>query len=146
MKRVRTQLDLPASAEDAWAVLSDLSGWSGWNPVIPKIEGDGRVGGTVAFDIVVEPGRPMKLNAKFSEWEAPRAIAWGAGIPGVFGGEHFLRLEPRGDGRCRILHGEDFRGLVPTLLFGAKRIRSIEEAYARMNEALAKELERVAAR
>ena len=44
MKSAQTQLDLDASAEEAWALLSDLSGWSSWNPVIPKMHADQRVG------------------------------------------------------------------------------------------------------
>lgn len=142
MKTVKTHLDLDASAEEAWAVLSDMEGWSSWNPVIPRMKADPRLGGKVKFEIHVAPGKPMNLASKIVTWEENRGLAWGGGLPGVFTGRHYFELEPLEDGRCRITHGEDFRGLVPAIVLNEARLANIEAAYAKMNEALAAEVAR----
>ena len=142
MRNIRTELDIDAPIEEVWSVLSDIENWESWNPVVPKIQARKQLGGGVRFEIHVPPGKPLKLAAKFLAWEENREMAWGGGIPGVFSGNHYFRLEPRDAGGCRIIHGEDFRGLVPLLLFTRKRVANIEAAYSRMNEALAAETKR----
>ena len=142
MKRVQTSHDLGAPAEEAWTVLSDFQGWSDWNPVIPKMEADGRVGGAVRFEIRVGDRRPMKLASKFVTWDEARELAWGGGLPGLFTGRHYFRLEPLQDGTCRIIHGEDFSALIPWIMLTKRRLTEVEEAYTLLNQALAAELSR----
>ena len=36
--RVEHRMGVPAPASVIWEVLSDLPGWSAWNPIYPKIE------------------------------------------------------------------------------------------------------------
>jgi hypothetical protein len=142
VKSVHTQIELDAGIEQAWVLLTDFPSWSAWNPVIVQIDAEPGVGGEVDFEIRVPPSEPANLRASFSVWEPGRAIAWRAGIPGVFTGEHYLRLEQLADGGSQLTHGEDFGGLLPALMFSAERMESIEAAYRRMNEAFASELER----
>lgn len=142
VKSVHTQLELNVPSEQAWALLTDFPSWSTWNPVIVRIEAEPGLGGEVAFEIRVAPAEPANLRANFSIWEEGQGFAWAAGLPGVISGEHYLRIEPVDANRCRVIHGEDFGGLVPALLFSSDRMQSIEAAYSRMNEAFAAELER----
>jgi hypothetical protein len=142
VKSVHTELELDAGSEKAWALLTDFPSWSTWNPVIVKIDAEPRLGGEVAFEIHVDPAAPANLNANFSVWEEGEAFAWAAGLPGLFTGEHSLRIEALDGGKSRLTHGEEFGGLLPALMFTPDRLKSIEDAYSRMNEAFAAELRR----
>ena len=142
VKRVHTELNLDAAPEEAWALLTDFPSWSTWNPVIVQIDAEPGLGGEVAFQIRIDPAEPANLDANFSIWEEGRGFAWAAGLPGLFTGEHRLRVEPLDGDRSRLIHEEDFGGLGPALMFNEDRMKSIEAAYIRMNEAFAAELAR----
>ena len=44
MKEIHTEIDIKASPEKAWKILTDFNNFSQWNPFIHKINGDPKVG------------------------------------------------------------------------------------------------------
>jgi hypothetical protein len=61
-------------------------------------------------------------------------------MPGIFDGEHIFELEPAGDGGCRLVQREEFRGvLVPLML--AMVGKSTERGFHAMNQALKSRVE-----
>jgi len=44
MKERRTAIEINASAETVWAILTDLRPFAAWNPFIPEAEGEIRDG------------------------------------------------------------------------------------------------------
>jgi uncharacterized protein YndB with AHSA1/START domain len=43
MKHIKTEILINAPIEKIWAVLTDVSYYSSWNPFITKIDGDAEV-------------------------------------------------------------------------------------------------------
>jgi hypothetical protein len=60
-------------------------------------------------------------------------------IPGLFDGEHYFLLEPMGEGRTRLTHGEKFSGLLVGFLSGA--LSGTEAGFKAMNTALKQKAE-----
>ena len=136
MKRVEARIDIDASAERVYAVLADLARYPEWNPVVTRIRGQARVGARVRFRIEIDGLPGLSLVARVCVADAAHGFGWRGGPPGIFTGEHVVRLEALGPDRTRVIHGEDFRGLI-AMLMGRGTLARIERAYVRMNEALA---------
>ncbi|MFQ3665679.1 MAG: SRPBCC domain-containing protein, partial [Sphingomonadaceae bacterium] len=84
---------------------------------------------------------PMRFQPTLLVAEPARELRWRGRLvlPGLFDGEHWLRLQPDGTS-TRLVHGERFSGLLVPLLAGTlDRTRAGFEA---MNAALKAEAER----
>ena len=142
MQRIRTEHVIAAPPARVFAALVDFATWSAWNPVIPKIRGEARLGSAVRFRIVI-PGLPaLSLKAKLTTLERDRRIAWSGGMSAVLHGEHYFEVSPDGTAgdRTRLVHGEDFTGALSRLM-PASVVAKITKAYATVNAALGAELD-----
>jgi hypothetical protein len=135
---ILTSIEIDASAARVWSVLTDFAAYPQWNPTLPKISGDIRVGGRVRFRVrgvhlaipanaeclVVEPERELRWIGLAPPWSR---------IP--FHGIHYFRIEPLADDRVRFIHGEDFGG---RLVFLLRRllVAELTAPYHTMNRAL----------
>lgn len=61
-------------------------------------------------------------------------------IPGLFVGEHYFVLEPTAEGGTRLVHGENFTGLLVPLVGGM--LADTEEGFKLMNTALKERCEK----
>jgi hypothetical protein len=75
------------------------------------------------------------------EAEPDRELRWLGRLllPGLFDGEHTLRIEPAGDGHVRFLQSERFNGVL-VALFG-KGLEQTRQGFEQMNEALKRRAE-----
>ena len=69
MKELRTEIEIQASPEKVWAILTDLSKYPEWNPFIHKAIGQAKVGEKV--DISVPSGSKWMLSVCRSPWQIP---------------------------------------------------------------------------
>ncbi|MGB9370550.1 MAG: SRPBCC domain-containing protein [Halobacteriota archaeon] len=76
MKQIRSEIEINASAERVWHVLTDFAGFPQWNPFIRQISGELKVGGKL--DVYMQPSgqrgirfRPVVLAA-----EPSRELRW----------------------------------------------------------------------
>jgi hypothetical protein len=137
---LRTFVDIDATAERVWQVLTDLPAYAEWNPFITKAEGAFVVGDRLSVSVppvnaFVQPKlRPTVLEvAPFQ-----RLRVWSRldrlGIPGLFDVEHTMTITDH-DGGVRLWQQDRFRGLLAPLL-----IRSLNRhrltAFNAMNAAL----------
>ena len=83
--------------------------------------------------IETPPAAPSRCHAAV---EPNAELAWrgSAAIPGLFAGRHYFRLEPEGAGACRLVHGEDFSGLLVPFFGGI--LADTEKGFHAMNAAL----------
>lgn len=147
--QIETTLEIDHPPGAVWAVLTDFASYPAWNPFVIAVEGAARLGARLAIRVrdprgsgPVIPFRPVVTTL-----EPGRALAWTGRllVPGLFDGEHYVRVEPLPDGRTRLVHGEHFAGLVLALLGGARAVAAMEPGYRAMNRALAEEVSRRAA-
>ena len=143
-KRLLTDVDIEATPERVWEVLTDLAAYPAWNPFIVRAEGVVETGRRLTLTMQPLGGRATTLRPRLVEVDAPRRLRWRGtlGVPGLLTAEHAFTLEPRGSG-TRLVHREDFRGvLVPFL--AASLDRSTLPAFVAMNEALKSRAEHAA--
>jgi len=136
---IHTSIDIDASAAAIWRVLTDFGRFDEWNPMLRQVQVNLEPGAPVSFEVHREGARPLRLRAKIVLLNKPEALAWRGGPQGILSGEHFFRIEPLGDGRCRFHHGEQFKGLLLPLLKGA--LKDAPPLYRSMNEALKRRVE-----
>lgn len=110
----RTTFAVDASAGRVWEILTDFDRWAEWNPSIPSMEGEPRVGSTVALTQAM-PGRPSaKVKAKLTEVVPGRRLVWDGkvGAELLFAGHREFLIEPEPDGTVLFAHVEDVSGLL----------------------------------
>jgi hypothetical protein len=110
----RTTLSVDATADRVWEVLIDFDRYSEWNPSLPSIEGEPRVGSTVALTLAM-PGRPSpKVKATLTEVVPGRRLIWdgNAGADWLFAGHREFLIDPQPDGTVLFTHVEEVSGLL----------------------------------
>lgn len=136
-REIRTEIIVDGSTEQVWSVLTDVAEYPAWNPAIVALDGSLEPGETVEVHLVAG-GSELVFRPVVQVVEPGRELRWLGRLPGVFEGTHSFVLEPVGDRRTRLLHGERFSGIAaPFFPLGDTR-----RAFEAMNDALA---QRVAA-
>lgn len=142
MKRIETQVDLPAVPSVVWEQLVDTASMGSWNPFITSLSGVFEVGERLQVQIAPVGGRPMTFKPRVTVVEPGRRLEWlgTMGIPGLFDGRHSFTLTPVGQGCTRLVQAEDFTGaLIP---FTGKLLSKTEAGFEAMNAALVARLEK----
>ncbi len=140
-KAIHTEIEIAASPEKVWGILSDFDSFGSWNPFISKVDGKLGEDEKIKIDVELKGSRTLKLNAIISKVVPNKELVWGGGLPfGLFTGEHFYRIEKLGEDTVRFIHGENFTGLLVRFIWGAKG-KQIGAAYVALNEALKKRAE-----
>ncbi len=144
MKQIRSEMEVQATPERVWQVLTDLASFPDWNPFIRSALGELREGARLKIRIHPPGGMGMTFKPTVIKLEPPTELRWSGRflMPGLFDGEHFFMIEPTEEGRVRFIQGEWFTGaMVPMFdLMGAlgKTLKGFEE----MNQALRYRAER----
>jgi hypothetical protein len=113
MKELRTEIEIQASPERVWQILTDLDGYPGWNPFLYQAVGQAKLGGKV--DLTVRSGsKEMTLHCTVVRAEPNKELCWNYHVilPVLFRGEHTFRIEPIGDNQIRFIDREIFNGLL----------------------------------
>jgi hypothetical protein len=135
MRTIEHTIDIPAPAAAVWQILTDTDRYGDWNPFMPRLSGRLALGERLT--VTVRPGtRTMTFRPTVLAVEDGGLIRWRGrlGVPGVFDGEHELRLEPLLDGRTRFVQRETFTGLLVPLM--PRVLGDTATGFAAMNLAL----------
>ena len=137
MATFRTTFPVAASAETVWGILVDFERWPQWNPSVPSISGDARVGSTLALTLAM-PRRPSaKVKATITELDPERRFSWHGNIGGdrFFAGTREFEIDPQPDGTVLVTHVETVTGLFFPV-FRAIMGSAIQEHHDNLNAAL----------
>src|SRR5919106_1960589 len=136
MRELRTEIEIDASPELVWQVLTDFDAYGEWNPFIRSIEGEPVVGSQLKVRIEPPGARGMTFKPMVRAVEPARELRWLGRlfVPGLFDGEHRLALEPVGGVRSRFIQSERFSGLLVRPL--GKTLAATEQGFVEMNRAL----------
>ncbi len=116
MRIVERSVDIPASPATVWQVLTETDRYAEWNPFMPQLSGRLAVGQRLT--VTIRPGgRSMTFRPTVLAVEDGALVRWRGrpGVPGIFDGEHELRLEATADGGTRFVQREVFTGLLVPL-------------------------------
>lgn len=140
-KDIRTEIEINASAEKVWQILSDFESFPVWNPFVVKVVGKAKTGEILKIEIQLPQSIRMKISPIVLKAEPNKELRWAGDLPlGAFHGEHFYQIESLGDNKVRFVHGEHFSGWMVGLiwlLYG----KQTEKGYGIMNEAIKKRAE-----
>jgi len=132
---IETSVEINAHIDQVWQVLSRLENYKAWNS------------GTW-FNKKAEPGKKQVMHVKLlGRWLAvpveilhhhvEQGVRWRGGIPFVFTGSHYFKLENKNNQTTVLIQGEDFNGIfVPLLLPVLKK--SLQSLYLGMNNDIKK--------
>ena len=138
---IRSELEIAASATEVWGILTDFPSYQEWNPFITEITSDGVVGRPLRLLLSLPEGRDHRLNATLLRMEEDYELRWRAHLlfPGLFDGEHFLRVQAVDPRRTRFVQGENFSGAL--LRFSGRTLTQVARGFDYMNEALKRRAE-----
>jgi len=136
-KLISTHLTINAHLEDVWETLTDLAGYSEWNPFITAAAGPLSVG--ERLDLTIQPpgGRAMTVKPWITAVEPHHYLEWlgRLGMPGIFDGRHSFTLTPMSEGSTLVQQSETFTGvLIP---FTGRILARTRAGFVSMNRALA---------
>jgi hypothetical protein len=142
-KELTSSIDINASPEEIWSVLTDFANFHSWNPFMRWIKGDLRKGAKLEVRIQPTGARGTTFKPTVLNVDPPRELRWigHLWIKGLFDGEHILRIEPIGNDKARFYQKEIFNGLFVRLL--AKGLdKDTLRGFNEMNEALKEKVEK----
>jgi hypothetical protein len=145
VREIRSEIEIEASSETVWSVLTDFAAFPEWNPFMRSVAGELAQGGQITVTMQ-PPGhgastfRPTLLSV-----DAGRGFRWRGHVlvPGIFDGEHVHEIEALAPGRTRYIQREEFRGVLVPFVGGM--LRDTERGFQEMNAALKARAERAAA-
>lgn len=116
MKELKTEIEIQASPDKVWQILTDLDKYPEWNPFIHHAIGKAKAGEKV--DITFQSGeKQMTLHCKVLEVKPNKELCWKYHVllPGLFNGEHHFTIEQTGVNLVRFVDREVFNGLLVPL-------------------------------
>jgi hypothetical protein len=137
MKELRSEIEIQASAERVWQILTDFANFPKWNPFIRRASGEPGIGARLEVFLQPSGAKGMTFRPEVLTVEPNRELRWLGHllVPGLFDGEHILTIEPLGVNHVRFIQREIFTGLLVPLFaprLNTETLRGFEE----MNHAL----------
>ncbi len=136
MRELTSEIEIDASPETVWQILTDFDSYSEWNPV--EIEMKGRpVEGTILEHASKLPGSsPMTFRPTIVEVRPNEVLQWDGRffLPRLFDVRHRFALQSIGDARTRLRQSEQFRGVLIPFVGGT--LRKTQEAFGIANNAI----------
>jgi hypothetical protein len=136
-KQLNTEIEINASSEKVWKLLSDLASYPSWNPFIKSIKGTLAVGEKLEVFIQPSGTKGMTFKPTILRAEKEKELHWLGKffISGLFDGEHIFQIEKLSEKRVKFIHSENFNGLL--VRFFAKSLDTDTlRGFREMNEAL----------
>lgn len=112
-KELRTEIEIQASPDKVWQVLTSLDKYPEWNPFIHNAIGTAKVGEKV--DITFRSGsKERTLHCTVVKVEPNKELCWKYHVilPSLFQGEHRFMIEQVESNKVRFIDLEIFNGLL----------------------------------
>lgn len=143
MKSIRTEININAPIETVWSILMDFKNYPNWNPFI-HITGKAAVGQQLSNTIFLEGQQPQTFKPTVLTVVPEKTLRWEGNllIKGIFDGEHYFQLEKVNANQTKLIHGENFKGVISGLLL--KMVGdATKDGFKKMNQALKAQCEMV---
>jgi uncharacterized protein YndB with AHSA1/START domain len=76
MKELHTEIEIKASAERVWQVLTNIAAFPQWNPFIRMVTGEIRTGQRLEMHMQPSGARAMTFRPKVLKVEPNRELRW----------------------------------------------------------------------
>lgn len=134
---LHTEIDIDASPEQVWKVLTDRAAYPDWNPFIISSTGELTVGGTITNVLRDTKGSETTFTPKLLVVTPNQELRWigKVAFDAIFDGEHSFVLTALPDGRTRLVHEEKFTGAAVPFTRSMLN-NTIKPQFEAMNQAL----------
>ncbi|MFI6864290.1 SRPBCC family protein [Streptomyces sp. NPDC050421] len=146
--RLTASIEIEASPDEVWQVLTDLAAYPQWNPFMTSTEVTSQGGrleeGATLRNVMHDRTGDTVFTPEILTLEPGRELRWiGKMGPGwIADGEHRFVIEEIEGGRVRLTQSESFTGVAVPFVAGQLRADTLPQFRA-MNEALARRVEAV---
>ncbi|MEO3771217.1 SRPBCC domain-containing protein [Micromonospora sp. B9E7] len=138
---ISTTIDIAASPQAVWKVLTEFAAYQDWNPFMRRIEGTAEVGTKLVVHLSPPGGRSMTFKPTVLTADPGQELRWlgKLGFGGLFDGEHSFVLTANADGSTHLTHSERFSGLLVVLFKGT--LKNTHTGFDAFNQALKQRVE-----
>lgn len=139
--KIEHRIGVRAPPSAVWEVLSDLEGWSRWNPLYPRASGKLAIGARLSLTLALPNAKPEDISPVLVDWVPDMQLVWRLRLMGgLITTTRYMEIEPLDEGRAAVFsHGEVFDG--PVSFFMPKALRkTIKSGFVAMSEALTEEV------
>jgi hypothetical protein len=135
---LQASIQINASPQRVWAILTDLNGYQRWNPFIVSSAGAVRVGATLT-NVMHDATGNTTFTPTLQVVVPDHELQWigRVGPGGIFDGQHTLTIRQLGPDRVLFTQREDFTGIAVPLYEGHLHADTLPQFRA-MNAALAR--------
>lgn len=100
-----TEIQINATPERLWRILTDFASYPQWNPFIRRASGKPEKGEQLEVYLQPEGAGGMTFQPRVLKAEPGRELRWRGHllIPGLFDGEHIFIIEPLVAGGVRFI-------------------------------------------
>lgn len=143
---LHTEIDIDATPDVVWQILTDLDQYFEWNPFITSSVGKPEVGEALVNRMEPPGGMAITMKPEVTVVEDGKSFEWFGklGFPGVFDGRHRFDIEASGTG-TKLTQSEELDGVLVRLLRKSIDTHTVA-GFEAMNEALKARAEFIAAR
>lgn len=133
-KKIRTEIQIKASAKVIWDILLDFHSYPLWNPFIQKIVGAPKLKNIIQVTISPPGGSSMTFRPVITSCVLHKKFSWRGrlGIRGIFDGHHSFELIENSDGTTTLLHQEEFSGILVAII----KLEKTKEGFVMMNKSV----------
>lgn len=138
MKELYTEIEICATASRVFEVLTDLERYSEWNPFIIEAHGNLEVGSRLSIRIRPPGGKEQPFKVTVLRLEKDREFSWlgRMGWRGILDGEHVFELKSQENGTTKLIHREQFSGLLVPLVWRWFLNTKMREGFESLNRSL----------
>lgn len=132
-----TEIEISATSDKVWHVLTDFAAYPDWNPFVRRLDGDFIVGERVRAVLQPPNQKGMTFRPRVIKIVPRRELRWfgSLGFPGLFDGEHIFELRSPSPHTVHFIQREIFKGLLASVI-----LKSLSEntraGFELMNKAL----------
>jgi hypothetical protein len=96
---LQTEIDIAATPDRVWSILTDFSAYPDWNPFIRSIRGVPEQGARLVVRIQPSGAKAMTFRPTVLTATRDRELCWLGRllVPGLFDGEHRFTIQPIAD-------------------------------------------------
>ena len=139
---ISTTIEIAATPENVWAVLTDLASYPQWHPMYQAVNGQLAAGSTLTITSThPASGRSMTARVKVLTAEPNTELRWVSKLAGVTISERFFQLSPAAGGTS-LVQAASYRGLGRSgNRTMNKTVTRIEDSFAAINQAIKQQAE-----
>jgi hypothetical protein len=139
--KIEHRIGVQAPAAPIWALISDINGWSSWNPLYPQAKGEVQFGAKLDLTVAIPGEAPREIHPTVQDWTPNEQIIWTLSmLGGLIRSTRYIEIETLENGNCIFSNGEILQGRLAWLI-GRKQQRAIKAGFVAFNEAVRDRIE-----